>query len=254
MLMRGLALMAAATMFAGCAAETDAEEIAESESPIIGGTVDTGHPAVGHLKFAVDGNDGASCTAALVAPKLLLTAAHCVVGANGEKLTNYRISFATRPADGPWYKGTKTVAHPGYSPKVFGTHDVAVVLLETAPPITPMPVQKAALGNVVGKALTHVGTGTTLSGGVSFKMGAGDAKKKVTLLVNAQAGQTLRTGETWRRGGICNGDSGGPAIMPIGGVETVVAVHSYVDDASFCLNHGYSTRTDANMDFLARYL
>src|SRR5688572_21377659 len=93
-----LAMMAttAATMLAGCAAETEEEEVAEAESEIIGGSVDRGHPAVGHLQFSVNGN-GASCTAALVGPKLLLTAAHCVVGANGEKLTNYRISFATRP-------------------------------------------------------------------------------------------------------------------------------------------------------------
>lgn len=255
--LRGLALamMAmAATMVAGCATETEEEEVSESKSEIIGGSIDYGHPAVGMLQFAVDGNDGASCTATLVGPKLLLTAAHCVVGANGEKLSNYRISFATRPKDGPFYKGTATIAHPGYDPKVFGTNDVAVVVLETAPPIKPMPVQKTALGNVVGKALTHVGTGTTQSAGVNYKFGAGDAKKKVTLLVNEQAGETLRTGETWRSGGICNGDSGGPAIMPINGVETVVGVHSYVDDASFCLNHGFSARTDLNMEFLSRYL
>lgn len=250
-----LAMMAttAATMLAGCAAETEEEEVAESESSIIGGSIDNGHPAVGYLQFSVNGTGSASCTATLVAPKLLLTAAHCVVGANGEKLDNYRISFATRPSAGPSYKATATIAHPGYSPKVFGTHDVAVVVLEAAPPIKPMPVQKAALGNVLGKPLTHVGTGTTAAAG-SLKYGAGEAKKKVTLRINQQTAQTLRTGEQYVQGGICSGDSGGPATMSINGVETVVAVHSYVDDGSFCLNHGFSTRTDSNMDFLARYL
>lgn len=252
---RSLVLAVMATMLAGCATDTeeDEEQVAESESSIIGGSVDNGHPAVGHLQFSVNGN-GASCTATLVAPKLLLTAAHCVVGANGEKLTNYRISFGTRPASGPFYKGTTTIPHPGYSPKVFGKNDVAVVVLETAPPIEPMPVRKAALGNVVGKSVTHVGTGTTIAAGVENKYGAGEQKKKVTLRINQQTAQTLRTGETYVRGGICNGDSGGPALMVIDGVETVVGVHSYVDDGAFCLNHGFSTRTDANMDFLGRYL
>lgn len=250
-------VLALATVLVGCTnadANDEDEAIAETESSIIGGAIDKGHPAVGHLQFAIDGNDGASCTATLVAPKILLTAAHCVVGANGEKLSNYRISFAVRPADGPFYEGASTLAHPSYSPKVFGKNDVALVFLKVAPPVKPMPIRKTALGNVVGQSLTHVGTGTTASAGQQYKFGAGEQKNKVTLKINEQSAQTLRTGEQWVRGGICNGDSGGPAIMNVGGVETVVAVHSYIDDASFCLNHGFSTRTDANMDFLARHL
>jgi len=251
-MMRGLLLLVATAVAAGCAAPSDEEEVAATESSIVGGFLDTGHPAVGNLRWAVNGQEYASCTATLVAPKALLTAGHCVTPTNGDKFTNYRISFATRPDDGPWYKGTATMAHPQYRSDVFGDHDVALVFLETAPPVKPMPVARQNIGNVVGQQLTHIGTGTTVSASSTLKLGAGDQKKKITLSITEQKAQTLRTGSGW--GGICNGDSGGPATLRIGTVETVAAVHSFIDDNEHCLGNGYSTRVDANMDFLARYL
>ena len=55
----------------------------------------------------------------------------------------------------------------------------------------------------------------------------------------AQADEFIRF--TLNEGGICFGDSGGPALL--GGTDTVLAVNSYVSNAN-CSGVAYSQRVD----------
>src|SRR3954470_12207916 len=71
----GLAAAGLATAV-GCVAPPAVDEAA---SPIIGGTVTTGDPAVVLLvSYPPDLSTFDTCTAALIAPDALVTAAHCV--------------------------------------------------------------------------------------------------------------------------------------------------------------------------------
>jgi secreted trypsin-like serine protease len=55
----------------------------------------------------------------------------------------------------------------------------------------------------------------------------------------------------------CHGDSGGPALQTIGGVETIVGVTSFGSDRSannVCFGGGFDTRVDDYAPFIAAHL
>ena len=52
--------------------------------------------------------------------------------------------------------------------------------------------------------------------------------------------------------GTCNGDSGGPALMKIDGVETIVGVTSYGN--ADCSDGGFDARVDSDLAFIDTYL
>src|SRR5215470_4678966 len=71
-------LMISSAYVAGCGDPRSASE-AQTEAAIIGGTTDTGDPSVVALFAHQPGaQNGALCTASVIAPTVLLTAAHCV--------------------------------------------------------------------------------------------------------------------------------------------------------------------------------
>lgn len=242
----------------GCAATAEEEDTVEaSSSEIVNGQIDFGHAAVAAIRWQVSSPQGSGsslCTGTLIAPRTVLTAGHCVVPADkSTTFSQYEVYFGTNAGSGEakWLPVAGVAAHPGYDPQVFGAYDIAVVVLAQNAPVAPARVAKA-LPDLTGKVVTHVGFGTTVSIDRNMKYGAGSYKYKVSLPVTEQSNITLRTGNG--RSGICNGDSGGPALVSANGADVVVGVHSYVDDADTCLNNGYSARTDIAYDFIAKYL
>src|SRR5579859_6252169 len=85
---------------AGCTAAID---VASSSAPIIGGTTDTGDPSVVLLFAQVPGQQGGSlCTAEVISPHVVVTAAHCVspaeVGAGAQFTVYVGTDFNTATA------------------------------------------------------------------------------------------------------------------------------------------------------------
>jgi secreted trypsin-like serine protease len=73
-----------AALAAGCAAPAS-EAVADTESSVIGGrATNSAQPAVGYLAVAQE--SGPFCTATLVAPTYIVTAAHCVRGSRASSL------------------------------------------------------------------------------------------------------------------------------------------------------------------------
>lgn len=127
-----------AALFAGCAATSDPSEEEESgeletggqqDAPIIGGSKATSYPEAALLNFA-----GSACSGALITPKVVLTAGHCIV--NGAY--SVTLPFASnQKAGGKGYVFDYNNSSQYVDPN---THDVGLVVLDKSLSIASYPL------------------------------------------------------------------------------------------------------------------
>lgn len=247
---RGAAALLAIAI-AGCGADP---AVGEGASAIIGGAVTTGDPAVVMLvSYPPDQSTFDACTASLIAPSVLLTAAHCLDPAThpgyvfGAFTGPDASAFPTAAQLAPQLAAiTETHAHPDYDPAAPFHADIGVALLAQPMTVDPLPFARAALDPAIaGGPARIVGYGQTVYGTLN------EVKHEAATVVGAvEAGDTLLVGDTTHRS--CVGDSGGPALVTIDGVETIAGVDSYTDTLG-CLEPAHYRRTDAYAAFLAMY-
>ncbi len=160
------------------------EEIGWSEDAVIGGTVTYDRPEVGFIS---------GCTASLVAPDVIITAAHCVGYASRTSPGNYG-SFTIRPSAGE-SRTFPIVRYRSFSNQL-GPDDLCIMALGEAVPAdlaTPLRLPDAEPPD--GSPLSVWGYGCTQRGRRS------DWQKRVYAFEQGQ-----------RTAALCPGDSGGPVI------------------------------------------
>lgn len=236
-------------------------------SAITGGAPDgNGHPNVGIIVFYEDGGRF-RCSATLVNPDTLITAAHCVATA-GYTAVSFRSTIAEQPPSGfpvaadpnagyteaeitaaGLYAGL-AVAHPDYSDftDMKNWNDVAVVhLSHPVQGITPARVAPTNFleafrpANILNKTLFElVGYGTEVR-----KPDAGPQKPTpmsypLIRRVAYSPGQKMtdqivqmngNINDTRGTGGTCFGDSGGPSFL--GGYLVTVTSYGYTDNCRY---------------------
>ncbi|MBO6933894.1 MAG: S1 family peptidase [Deltaproteobacteria bacterium] len=183
-------------LLAACVAP--GEPIGEGSSPIYNGTYETGYPEVVFLYNI----RGSACTATIVAPRLVLTAKHCVQG-NGNfasPASDFRILVgpSSRSAS-KQYRVQEVRPVPGSWDLSDGT-DVAVMILSTAATETPREMSFDSPTSLAGDAFTAIGFGQT-------ETGSSGTKYRVEGRVDGFRGRFIFVDPT-----VCSGDSGGPLI------------------------------------------
>jgi hypothetical protein len=212
---------------------------------ITGGSLDGGaHPAVA-LVLADRGNGPVQdCSAALVAPSVLVTAAHCASGTISNRV---EVSFDSRFVAGssPVFSGT-LYADPAWSPGAQDTHDVAVVVLDEPVSVAPLALPEA-------DALEK----PTLKGAELVNVGYGYADRTFVFdgyrRSSTSSFTSLRPTElklSQKPGGVCFGDSGGPRLLD----STVVAITSTGNPNCTGQTVGYRLDTPSARAFLSQYV
>ncbi|MCA2980708.1 MAG: trypsin-like serine protease [Myxococcaceae bacterium] len=178
-----------------------------------------GEPApLDEAVFFVD-DDAGVCSATLIAPRTLLLAAHCVQ--EGAPMVAHN-----RPRVGEGDAGTYVVVERQTWAQATdgGTADLALVLLDRPPPVTPRPWTWWGPPPAIGTRVRHVGYGRSESAPPGERRAV---VTEVTGATEARAhGLVLLTGTVGR--GLCFGDSGGPTLVEEDGGSRVVAVHSFI--------------------------
>jgi V8-like Glu-specific endopeptidase len=249
---RGAAALLLAALAAGATA--CAEPVDEARAAIVGGTPTTGDPAVVMLvSYPADLSTFDACTASLIAPDVLLTAAHCLDPATH---AGYTWGVFTGP-DASAYPTAKllvpqllpvkeTVVHPDYDPQAPFHADLGVAVLEAPLATTPLAVNRQPLqASLAGAAARIVGYGQTKYGTLNELK-----HEAATVVVSVDADDTITVGDGMHRS--CVGDSGGPALVKVGGAEVIVGVDSYTDLAG-CLEPSHYRRPDPYLTFLDAY-
>lgn len=219
---------------ARCAPATDA-----AHAPIIDGTPSDEAAVVALLErqptCPAPAEPLVVCTATLVAPRAVITAAHCLEGRSASSLA---VASSLDAASVPVRLAH---VHPAYDPTTHA-HDLAVLHLAGELAATPVALRRAPLDGAAGALVRVVGFGATDVSGASS-----DGRREGVSRVDAVSALALELAPA--PASTCRGDSGGPTLgVDDDGGETLWAVTSFGDVA--CATVGVAARVDVDLDFV----
>lgn len=212
-------------------------------------------PSVGFLPTFEDGRSaGPLCTASLISPDTVLTAAHCLEDAQ----PSYEVYFARELTAFPilslrndrWSRVRSWVLHPDYVSASEGhiAHDLALVFLDA--PVQGVPIPAVADARIA--AHLRSGADVHIVGYGQDQNNHSGPLRSAKSVISFVGDEVIRTGGTAPTPSRCSGDSGGPTFMDVAdGLEPprrIVSVNSY--GFQTCDSASTEARVDAYLDWI----
>lgn len=235
------------------------------------------HPNVGSMVLDIP-EEGLFqwCSGTLIAERVFLTASHCTIGLDGfvARYPGTRVLVTFDPTiheGGTFYTG-QWYTNPNYNggQGQYGESDpgdVAVIVLDESPGITPARLPKAGLldqlkaDQILKETLfTAVGYGTmrdtNRTGYQAFLDNVDRNRVDQGFLSLTNAWITLSMNFSTGNGGTCYGDSGGPHFVHIDGVETDIVASITVTGDAVCkaTDKTYRMDTQSARSFLRNFV
>ncbi len=227
---------------------------------IVGGTADTTDTSVVMWYAQAEGATVASiCTAEVISPHVVITAAHCVspdAVAPGSQFSIMPLDDFNTAGNANFIPVDETHYDPAFVNDITAIqkqgHDIAVGIFNQPLGLAPLSYNHTSLGkSYVGKTARIVGYGVTKGGDPPDTSTAGIRRMgsaKVTAVNDVGITLIGKTNDD------CEGDSGGPGFLNVAGKEVIAGVTSYGDTNCTVSQGAVDTNLASYSAFIDQYV
>lgn len=204
------------------------------------------------------GNASGSCSGSLIAPRAVLTAAHCVRTPRGRERRVRRARVGNPNGTTQNLRVAEIVVHPDYAPaRPERGNDLAILKLVDDARATPIPLLTDDSSASQGTRLRVWGFGITRARS-NRATRLREARLELLSPFHCFSGDVQGMARTRMCGanpssGVCPGDSGAPVLVEVGGTLHQLGVVSLaIDNARRCTESAtVMTRVSAYSDWIA---